>query len=364
MTNRIIFANTLRGFAAVFVLLSHFAGIFWIMNPAISSLMGVPSPASLPELPYFIERFAEHCIIAGQFGVGIFFIISGLVIPFSLAPSQKLNFLRRRAWRIYPVYIAGFTIVMLALYVLAQYKNVSYRFSALDIISHYGIITRAPLDISRIDGVSWTLEVEIYFYLILCALGKRALNLDFKALALGILVIALIAAITFKVKSYLIGVQVSSGMLLALGMSYHALITKRITEKQMYALILLTATLITILWIYIAEPYQYTLQWMSGYLLAIIVFHTCYLYRHKFTNNKILSHMADISYPLYVVHALTGYAIMYVLVEQGANAITAIAAACLATYLLAVAIHQMIEKWSLKKSKPLARKLTLREDNA
>lgn len=77
MTDRIIFANTLRGFAAIFVLLSHFLGIFWIMNPAISSLMGVPKLENLPNLPGLLSIFAEHCIVAGQFGVAFSLLSAG-----------------------------------------------------------------------------------------------------------------------------------------------------------------------------------------------------------------------------------------------------------------------------------------------
>ncbi|KPM60271.1 hypothetical protein HB13667_22895 [Pseudomonas putida] len=351
MTDRIIFANTLRGFAAIFVLLSHFLGIFWIMNPAISSLMGVPKLENLPNLPGLLSIFAEHCIVAGQFGVGIFFIVSGLVIPFSIDPSRKLNFLRRRAWRIYPVYIAGFTFVMFSLYLLALYKNVDYRITLADTLAHFGVITRAPFGVTRIDGISWTLEVEIYFYLILCVLGARALNFDFKRFIAVIFFIAIVAAVTFKVKHYLIGVQVASGMLLVLGLAYHALMASRITLRQLWIIQILVTCLIPILWLLVAEPYQYTLQWMSGYLLAIAIFHLCYIFRSRFTDNKILSHMADISYPLYVVHALFGYAIMYVMVEHGIGPLTAVAAACLAAYLMAVIIHLVIEKPSLKHSK-------------
>ncbi|MDU9390845.1 acyltransferase [Pseudomonas sp. zfem002] len=351
MSDRIIFANTLRGFAAVSVLLSHFAGIFWVMNPVICDLLGVRKLTQLPEIPAILQFFADHCIILGQFGVGIFFIVSGLVIPFSLKNSSKKSFLYRRAFRIYPVYIAGFSFAMIMLYALATYKQSNWQFSLFDILAHFGVITRAPLGVSRIDGISWTLEVEIYFYLVLCVLGVRAMQFDFKRYIIAALVIAVLAALTFKFKSYLIGVQMASGLMLLLGMSYYSLLNSKLSTRQFWILQVLVSVLIPILWLLVATRAEYTYQWMSGYLAAIAIFHLCYLSRNSFTDNRLLSHFADISYPLYVVHALFGYAVMYVLVEKGAGPITAIAVAMLASYLAALGIHLVIEKPSLRWSK-------------
>jgi len=351
MTERIVFANTLRGFAAVAVLFSHFAGIFWIMNPAICDLMGVPPLTNLPALPAPLGNLAEYCIVLGQFGVGIFFIVSGLVIPFSLTPKNKLNFLRRRAWRIYPVYIVGFLFVMTALHALSQLEGTVYRFTTFEILAHLGVITRAPLDVTRIDGISWTLEVEIYFYLVLCLLGNQAMKLKIKGFMLAIIAVAVAASLIFKFSTYLVGVQVASGMLLLLGMAYNALINKRITLRQLLILHGLVGILIPTLWLLAAKPMQFTLQWMGGYLLAITVFYICYTLRNRFTDNRILAHLADISYPLYVVHALFGYAIMYVLTKSGSGPLTAIFAASLAAWAIAALLHLIVELPALKKSK-------------
>ena len=351
MADRIIFANTLRGFAAIFVLISHFVGIFFVMNPAICDLLGVPKLESLPPLPKIFSFIADNCIIFGQFGVGIFFIVSGLVVPFSLKSSTRREFIFRRALRIYPVYIVGFSFAMFVLYLLALHKNIDYHFSLFDISSHFGIITREPLGVARIDGISWTLEIEIYFYLILCLLSPFALNFDFQKYLIALLVVAVLAVIAFKYKNYLIGVQVASGLMLLLGMGYYSLINKKITMTQLWVVQAVVLVLIPILWLGVAQRAEYTYLWMSGYLLAIAVFYVCFLWRKKFTENKFFEHFADISYPLYVVHALFGYAVMYFVVEIGYGSIAAIVVASLASYAAAVAIHLMIEKPFLRWSK-------------
>lgn len=344
MSERIIFANNLRGLAAILVVVSHFVGIFFVMNPVICSLLGVPVLESLPPLPDFLRFTSENSIVLGQFGVGIFFIISGFVIPFSLINGSRRSFLFRRAMRIYPVYIVGFSFSMLVLYILAVQQDTVYKFPFFDIFAHFGIITRALLDVSRIDGISWTLEVEIYFYLLLCIFSTRILNFNFKRYLFSVVLVAVIAAFTFKFKWYLVGVQVASGLMLLLGMAFHSFINKKINLVQLLFLEGLVLGLIPVLWIGFASPADYIYPWMSGYLLAIVAFHGCYFLREKFSSNKIVEHFADISYPLYVVHALTGYSVMYMLIVFGTSSVAAISAAALVSYAAAVIIHLMIEK--------------------
>lgn len=363
MVDRIIFANTLRGFAAILVLISHFVGIFFVMNPAICDLLGVPRLKNLPPLPEFLSFIADNCIIFGQFGVGVFFIVSGLVVPFSLKNGNLINFIFRRGLRIYPVYIVGFSFAMFVLYLLAFYLNVEYHFSLFNIVAHFGIVTRGPLDVPRIDGISWTLEIEVYFYLILCLLSPFVLNFGFKRYLIALTIVASLAVTTFKMQeSYLVGVQVASGLMLLVGMAYYSLINKKITELQFGILQMIVFALIPILWLAVAQRAEYTYLWMSGYLLAIVVFHVCFLLREKFTQNRIFEHFADISYPLYVVHALFGYAIMYVFIGNGYGSITAILAASLASYAMAVAIHLTIEKPLLRWSK--SRKISISKINS
>ena len=346
-TERIVFANLLRGIGAIAVLISHYIGIFWVMHPGISGMMGVPPISNFPALDFPLQLISEYCIVFGQFGVGVFFIVSGLVIPFSLQNDSRLGFLYRRAIRIYPVYIAGFCIVMLALYALSVYSGVMYRFTAGDILAHFGVITRGPLGVTRIDGISWTLEVEIYFYLAMCIFGNRIIQFGVKRYLALAIIIAIAATLTFKTKTYLVGVQVASGLLLMLGTSYYSLIKQNISHKEFWIIQTSVTALILILWFGVADPATYIVQWSIGYVLALGVFYSCFLVRKKIKNNVLLSHFSDISYPLYVVHALYGYSIMYMLVDSGFGPYAAIFIATACAYVAALLIHLYVEKPSM-----------------
>jgi peptidoglycan/LPS O-acetylase OafA/YrhL len=132
------FAATLRGVAALCVLAGHFIMIVWNAIP--------------------VERE-----VLGQFGVGLFFLISGFVIPMSLVRYDVGAFLAARALRIYPTYAAAFTITLTLIMWYGKH-NVSVG----QVLSNYFLV-RDLFGHEFLDGVAWTLEIEIKFYII-CAL--------------------------------------------------------------------------------------------------------------------------------------------------------------------------------------------------
>jgi len=62
-TERIVFANILRGVGAIAVLVSHYIGIFWVMHPGISDLMKVPKLSNFPSLDWTLSLLSEYCIV-------------------------------------------------------------------------------------------------------------------------------------------------------------------------------------------------------------------------------------------------------------------------------------------------------------
>ena len=86
MNNKVIFANNLRGIAAILVLISHFLGVF-VSNPnAVHELLHIDQISHSHNglnLLFEIVNF-NPVINYGHFGVALFFLISGFVIPFSL----------------------------------------------------------------------------------------------------------------------------------------------------------------------------------------------------------------------------------------------------------------------------------------
>tara|TARA_B100001113_G_C21056126_1_gene599025 strand:- start:100 stop:1122 length:1023 start_codon:yes stop_codon:yes gene_type:complete len=111
-----------------------------------------------------VSEVAPHwLVLIGAAGVDIFFVISGYIMMYtsfkstnSLAP---LSFLKNRVVRIYPLYLLCLSVMLV---VMAMGFLASHAPDVTNIISSVFLFP----DQDRIIFVAWTLEYEIYFYLI------------------------------------------------------------------------------------------------------------------------------------------------------------------------------------------------------
>lgn len=95
----------------------------------------------------------------GRIGVVLFFAISGFVIPSSLQSGQhKAIFWIRRFFRLYPAYWVSICAV-----VLAQWLLHDTTFSIRQIVANTTMLQNF-LHFENIEGVYWTLKVELIFY--------------------------------------------------------------------------------------------------------------------------------------------------------------------------------------------------------
>jgi peptidoglycan/LPS O-acetylase OafA/YrhL len=146
----------LRGIAAILVVLSHFCTVMRQYHPMQSFISGA------------------GLVALGGMGVDIFFVISGFIMVVTTngrsdGPGAALNFLRKRALRIYPLYWI-WTTVLLLLSVL-KLANQSHNLSVSYIASSYALWpalndrgTWHPL-----MDPGWSLSFELYFYLFFAA---------------------------------------------------------------------------------------------------------------------------------------------------------------------------------------------------
>jgi len=105
---------------------------------------------------------AESYLFAfGAVGVHIFFVISGFIMVYTTRLDQKFvarDFLRKRVFRIYPMYW-----ICAALYFVIHYMLGSpYLLEGSEI---WGALALAPENASAIIGPAWTLSFEMFFYI-------------------------------------------------------------------------------------------------------------------------------------------------------------------------------------------------------
>jgi exopolysaccharide production protein ExoZ len=153
-SGRILPLEGMRGFAALLVFFVHF-----------SALLG--SYARPQSLQYWITHFVGSM---GNTGVDIFFVISGFLMYGIVMrkPSPLLQYLGRRAHRLYPVFLFVLLIYIGISYAVPGVSRIpSTRGAACVYILGNAAMLPGMFPIKPIITVAWSLSYEWFFYLTL-----------------------------------------------------------------------------------------------------------------------------------------------------------------------------------------------------
>lgn len=145
--------DALRGLAALLVVWQHTSEYF-VRLPHLKE-----SPHWLADIAWTVDF--------GRIGVVCFFLISGFVIPFSLKPAHPeplKHFVVRRFFRLYPAYWLS---VLLATLVSTELLNTPVNDGQF--IANLSMV-QSMLGYPHLQGLYWTLQVELIFYALCAAL--------------------------------------------------------------------------------------------------------------------------------------------------------------------------------------------------
>ena len=358
MRDRIWFAQLLRGVAALIVMYRHLAVGFWIANAPVAAFAGVRPLAEVPELPHFgLTRLLDPIgITGGPLGVGIFFLISGFVIPFSLDRLGPWRFLVQRAFRLYPTYAVGLglTCGIVALYAATHHMPFKVTWSTY---FENASLCRDWFKGDGIDGIVWTLEVELKFYLLCAAICTVASLRSSAAILFPMIGLTLFCCTADFVQPAYRAVTVlaiSAPFLpfMFLGTCFYNLQHRHWSSGKALALgaVLGGCSIINFgqvqLLVGLAPRY-----FLASYGFALVIFALAYAFQHRIPYSRCLNLLAEISYPLYVVHGVSGYVLLTVLVEAGCRAYLAIPATMVVFLGVAYLLHIGVEKPSLWMAK-------------
>src|SRR5262249_38488070 len=120
------------------------------------------------EFPAY-QRWTYHHLDLGRVGVVAFFLVSGYVIPLSLAQQTLRTFLLRRFFRLYPAYWLALA-AYLALHFAAIHRQIGTPGLILNVFMVHGVI-----GIASALPPSWTLSIELIFYIQMAAAKARRL---------------------------------------------------------------------------------------------------------------------------------------------------------------------------------------------
>jgi peptidoglycan/LPS O-acetylase OafA/YrhL len=336
---RLEFLDALRGIAALTVAVQHIAETFWV------EALG----------------WSHHWFRAGEFGVLVFFLCSGFIIPASMERRNDIvEFWIGRLFRLWPLYLLTVGLILLAFQVSeritppAGYRPVADTLFNTTMLQ---VFSSRPLVI----GASWTLGYELVFYLLVSVLFLLGLHRKSAQTAVFLLVAALgLGGVTtflmlqarpdnwwtFPVAGLVILVAASPraagssqrlaallmGLVVVLALSnrphpmYFALLLlgsmfvgtvlyrwttgefSGRTAASVYGLGIVTIVLTQLAWhIGYTEPISgETPRWWTEagtFLGAYLLFGAALLLRHR-SWPRVLTYLGTISYSVYLLHAL------------------------------------------------------------
>jgi peptidoglycan/LPS O-acetylase OafA/YrhL len=367
---RAAFADQLRGIAALLVLLSHHGANYWIFQPAIADLTGLPpafaaAPAGAVPWAQAIAAGFGGLFNAGYAGVALFFLISGYVIPFSLRGRTRSGFLLARVVRLLPTYWVGFGIQVLVLLVVQRLLGGQFPRSALEVVLN--LLPGPQLLAWRpsLDGIVWTLDIEVFFYAFCAVIAplillRRALLLCAPALAA---LVGLVLSVdtgwsaigSLHLVRALTGLALAAPMLVFMFVGTVLHLAEDDGRWRRAALLLVPAMLAVFAALMRWSPHKDLAGQIPSYLMMAAVFILAFLARDRIRAWRWPTWLASISYPLYVVHGVSGYALMSLALSAGWPALACFVLAVGYSLIAAVALHHLVEEPTRRLSGRLGR---------
>lgn len=346
---KVRFAHQLRAIAALAVVINHYWGIFFV--PGVCAVIGMPA-SFVPLMPAYTQHVLSPAwggFLYGAFGVAVFFLISGFVIPISLRNISTGQFLTRRFFRIYPVYWFCLLISIAMYFICSWYWStpLSDRMSISFLARNIPLVHSAA-GLPSLDFVSWSLAVELKFYVVfalLSLLGKDAhrvmlLSIGFMTLCCFVAFLSTHGMNSVSLVSYAVS-DMKFITFMFLGCLFYYVLYRELSAKVAlgYGFVIYT------LFVTINSFYETGIfgPLTKNYTYALMLFSLCYLLRNRFEKNRILDFLADISFPLYLVHSMIGYVAMPILISKGISFTFAWMISLGVTIFVAFLVHRHVE---------------------
>lgn len=297
----------------------------------------------------FAELFPHAGLVAfdfpqGEFGVELFFIISGFVITMTLERSKcTSDFVVARLSRLYPAY---WMAVLLSSLVLVRTAGPFDAPGAMQVALNLTMV-HGFFHVPSVDGVYWTLEVELLFYALALAVFTTGFlrRLD-KPLLIWLALAALFASPLWD--AYVEAVPLTGALakllilpyapFFALGILFHRLYRGEGTSAWNYGLIALALAIVVL-----TAPLAMAAVTLAG----CVAFSKLTRGGIAFLRLRPLVFLGTISYSLYLIHQKIGHIVMAKMVDHGVDPTFGLIVAAAVSIGLATALTFAVERPAL-----------------
>jgi peptidoglycan/LPS O-acetylase OafA/YrhL len=310
-SSRVVELDALRGIAALAVVAFHYTTHY-------GQQYGHAEPLGFGFAP-------------GNYGVNLFFLISGFVIFMTLERTRTaMDFVVSRFSRLFPAYWVAMLLTAVVVYAIGMPDQ---HLPLHDLLLNFTMVQQI-LGAEHLDGSYWTLQVELFFYaqmLLWFVLGllKRIhlIILLWLALAIGYG-----EAVMHHMHFSYLGRELlilRHIPFFALGILFYRLHTRPDENRLNYAMIALSLAAIAI-----AYPIVYL--WVGlGCCGIFLLFVNGML---GWMRGAFFVFMGSISYSLYLLHQAIGFALIHAMEQRGMPSL----AACVATLAVVAALAALL----------------------
>jgi len=272
--------DSLRAFAAISVCLYHF----------VCTTTG-----------YITTQWILDIFYIGKYGVQLFFVISGFVIPWAMYHAQFkfkniFTFLLKRLCRLEPPYLFSIIIALVILFVREKFlgvQNSHIEISTTQVLLHLGYLIPFFKGYQWLNLVYWTLAIEFQYYFFIALLFIPLLKAK---ILIRICIYSSIIALSFIGTSSFLFYWLP---VFLIGIILFLYKIKHIEVIEFYCILLIVISYCF---------YKYEFSSVAFILIPVL----CLLF---FENLKviIMDFFGKMSYSIYLIHPLIGASLINVL---------------------------------------------------
>jgi len=319
--DRILELDILRGLAAFAVVLFHYTVRF--------------------DQEYSHVQDIRFHFWPGQYGVHLFFMISGFVIFMTLDRTKHwLDFVVSRFSRLFPAYWLGVCLTFLATSVAGL---AIHQVSLTDAVINLSML-QSLFYVPDVDGVYWTLILELCFYVLIFMLHRARLLPFVNRIIVGWLLLQVAAYALHNVFHVVVPDRLETVLLLryahlfAAGIMFYK-IWKEGASIAWYATVF---ACLGVHWV------LYDFKSFAAVALFFVVFYFAINGYMRRLVCRPLVFLGTISYTLYLIHQNVGYIILNWMYTFRLNPYVNIATTIVAVVGLASAMTFLVERPALK----------------